>query len=89
MADIIEELKRKRRTIEQFQRDKANQEGQEAQLIKQLKDECGGDVDTIEEADKLVEHLIEEKEESENLLKELDTEMSEIIYNAQPGNNSG
>lgn len=87
MADITEDLKQKRRTIEQFQRDEANQQGQEAQLLKQLKDECGED--SIEKAEKIVEKKVEELVQHEKYLKELDTKMGEIIRAAVPGSNSG
>ena len=87
MPDILEELKRKRRTIEQFQRDQAKQEGQEEQLLKQLKDEC--DATSVKKAEEVREHLSEEKAESEKLLTDLDAQMGEIIHNARPGSNSG
>lgn len=87
MPDIIEELKRKRKTIEQFQRDKANQEGQEAQLFKQLQDGC--DVETVEDAEEVLIHLYEEKTESEELLEKLDKVLAQIICDAVPGSSSG
>ena len=87
MADIIEQLKLKRKTIEQLQKDKANQEGQEEQLSKQLKEES--ETDSVEEAEKVVECLCEEKVEHEKLLEDLDKEMDTIILNAQAGSNPG
>lgn len=87
MANIIEDLKRKRRTIEQFQRDQAKQEGQEEQMLKQLKDDH--DVDSVEMGEVKIEKLREEKLESEKLLEDLDKTLSEIIDNALPGNSSG
>lgn len=87
MADIIEDLKQKRRTIEQFQKDAANQEGQRVQLFKQLEQES--DVSTVVKAEEVVKRLCEERAENEKLLEELDKEMSEIICKAVPGSDSG
>jgi len=87
MTNIIEELKQKRRTIEQFQRDKARQEGEKAQLSKQLKDECGED--SVEKAEKIVEREVKELEQHKKYLEELDKELDQIICSASPGSNSG
>lgn len=87
MSDIIEGLKQKRRVIEQFQRDQAKQEGQEEQMLKQLKDEH--DADSVEMGEVKIEELKEELAESEKLLENLDAEMGEIIHNARPGSNPG
>jgi len=86
MADIIEGLRRKRKIIEQFQRDAANQEGQRKQLFNQLKTEC--DAESVEQADKVVEELHKELETDEAFLEKLDTKLHTIIRNAVPGSDS-
>ncbi len=86
MADIITGLREKRKIIEQYQRDAANQEGRREQLLNQLKSECGAK--TIEQADKVVEELGKERAEHEAYLAELDTKMDTIIHNAVPGSDS-
>lgn len=83
MPDIVEDLKEKRRVIEQLRQDKSRQEGQHEQLSKQLKDECG--VDGIVEAEKVIQKLTQEFAENEEILIELDEEMDQIIRNATPG----
>lgn len=85
MSNIISDLKQKRKIIEQFQRDMARQEGEEAQLFKQLKDEC--DVDSVEKAEVKIEKLSGERDEIKELLGKLDEEMGEIIVNAQSESN--
>lgn len=85
MADIIIELREKRKIIEQFQRDVANQEGRKEQLLNQLKTECGAE--TVEQGDKVVEELGKERKENEALLEELGTKMDTIIHDAVPGIN--
>lgn len=86
MADVITELRRKRKIIEQFQRDAANQDGQREQLLNQLKSECGAE--TVEQGDAVVEKLGKERVEDETFLAELGTKMDKIIHDAVPGNNS-
>lgn len=87
MADIIEDLRSKRKIIEQFQRDAANQEGQREQLFAQLKTESGAE--SVEQGDKVVEKLGKELVDHEALLAELGTKMDTIIHNATPGRSSG
>ena len=86
MADIIVDLKSKRKVIEQFQRDAANQEGRREQLFTQLKTEC--DAESVEQGSKVVEELGKELVEHEEFLTELGTKMDTIIRNAVPGSNS-
>lgn len=86
MADIVEELKQKKKKIEQLQRDKANQEGQQQQLLERLKHEF--DVDSVEKAEEKLEVLGKELIKNEKFLEELDAEMGKIIHNALPGNSS-
>lgn len=86
MSNIITELKEKRKEIEQFQRDKANQEGQEAQLLKQLQDECSEN--SIEKAEEVIKRETEELGKHEEFLKELGDKLDKIIYNALPRSNS-
>ena len=86
MSDIIEELKQKRKKIEQLRRDQANQEGQENQLLKQLKDEIG--VNSTEEAEEEIEKLGTELVENEKILEKLDREMDTIISAATSRSNS-
>ena len=87
MADIIADLKSKRRVIEQFQRDAANQEGRREQLFAQLKAECSAE--SVDQGDKVVEELGKELVEHEALLAELGTKMDTIIHNAVPGSSTG
>lgn len=85
--DIIARLRRKRKMIEQFQKDVANQEGQREQLFNQLKTESGAD--SLEQADKVVEGLHKELDTDEAFLEKLDTKMAKIIHDAVPGNTVG
>jgi len=87
MADIIEELKLKRKKIQQFQQDKSRQEGQREQMLTQLESEHG--VNSVAEAEKEIEKLSKELTENEEFLKELDAEMDKVICNALPGSDSG
>lgn len=83
MSDIIEELKQKRKVVEQLRQDKSRQDGQFEQLSKQLKEECN--VDGIAEAEIVIHKLIQECADENAILKELDVEMAEIIRKATPG----
>jgi len=87
MADIIEEVKQKRKEIEELQQRKAKQDGQREQLYKQLKTESG--VDSIKAADEELEKLGQELVENEKFLEELDSEMGQIIHDALPGSSAG
>jgi len=87
MADIIEEVRQKRKKIEELQQRKAKQDGQREQLYKQLKTESG--VDSINAADEELEKLGQELIENEKFLEELDSEMGQIIHDALPGSSAG
>lgn len=80
---IVEELKAKIKVIQQCQKDKANQDGQMAQLLKQLKDE--GNVDSILAAEEVLEKLSEEHAGNVEVLKTLGTKMDKIISIALSG----
>lgn len=86
MADIVSELKAKVKVIQQCQKDKANQDGQMAQLLKRLKDES--DVDSISAAEKVLEKLGEEHTGNVEVLKTLGTKMDKIISIALSGNSN-
>jgi L-ribulose-5-phosphate 3-epimerase UlaE len=86
MSDIVGGLKKKRLEIEELRRTKSQQYGQELQLLKQLKDECGAD--SISEAEEKLEKLNEEHTGNVEVLKALDTEMDKILSVALSGSNS-
>jgi len=86
MADIVDAVKKKIEVIRNLRQKQSHQEGQEKQLLRQLKDEIG--VDTAVEAEKKLEEFGQELVNNEKLLEKLDKEMGEIISTATAGSNS-
>ena len=83
MKEIIESIKRSQNAIKELQHKQATQAGSKAQIIKQLTDNFS--VETLEEAQIVLEEFIEEREKNDVLLKEIDTELKEIISSATKG----
>jgi len=77
MADIIQQVKGKIKTIEELRRKKSEQDGQKKQLLKQLEDASG--TTSVVEAEKKSEELSLELIKHEELLKKLGGEMDSII----------
>lgn len=86
MTDIVDRIKKKQDQIKTLEKERAHQEGQEKQLLKQLKDETG--VDSVEDAEKKLDQLGKELIENEEDLKKLDEEMGRIISTATSGSGS-
>jgi len=82
MNDIVDKIQLKIKKITELQRNQAKQEGQEEQLLNQLKDVSG--TDSVEEADKKLTELGKELVDYEELLEDIDKQMGEIISKATP-----
>ena len=80
MSDIIFEVKQKIKKIEGLRREKAQQDGQKTQLLKQLEEVSG--ITSVIDAEKKSEELSLELIEHESDLKKLAGEMDEIILSA-------
>ena len=73
---IIDDLRAKKQIIEQNKSKKINLEGRLAQQLKQLKDDF--DIDTIEEAELLLEEFKKDKVKIEEKLEECKKELDKI-----------
>jgi hypothetical protein len=81
MPDLLQDLKEKKRKIEQLQRDKAKQEGQKEQILKGLRDGFGISAEDVE---KTLGTMGKELVADEELLKNSRDEMEEILSGAHP-----
>ena len=80
MSDVIKSIKNSQSEIKDLQHEQAKQAGSTAQIVKQLKDNF--QVETLEEAETVLQEFIAEKEENDELLEEIDTELKEIVSSA-------
>ena len=81
MSDIVSELKDRKRKIADLQQTKARQEGQESQLLKNLKEKFN--IGSIGESEKMLEVLGEELIQNEKSLEKNRDEMDGIIARAR------
>jgi len=80
MSELIESIKGSQKEIKGLQTEQATQAGSEAQILKQLLDNF--QVETLEEAVIVLEEFEQEKKKNDELLKENDIELKEIIASA-------
>ena len=80
MSDTLTGVKNKQLKIKELQNLEAQQTGSKEQLLKQLQD--GFQVDSLEEAKVVLSELEQERDKNDKLLKEMDSELGEIIQSA-------
>jgi len=80
MSNLLQEVRDKRKKIEELQRQKAKQEGQKEQLLKRLKDEFS--ISSTEEIQPKLDELGKQLVENETTLNRYQDEMDKIIQEA-------
>jgi len=81
MSNLVQEVKNKKKQIEELQRQKSRQEGQKEQLLKRLKDEFG--INSTEEIQPKLDELGKQLVESETTFNKYQDEMDRIIQEAK------
>jgi len=80
MSNLLDELSQKRQKIEDLQRQKAKQEGQRDQLLKQLKEKF--DVSSVEEGKEKLDEMHKKLAQYKEDLEELCEQMERIIISS-------
>ena len=86
MSEVIESIKRSQKEIKELQTEQATQAGSEAQLLKQLEDNF--QVKTLKDAVVVLEEFQQERKKNNELLKEVDIDLKQIVASATKASSS-